>query len=160
MKNSLRPATDNDIEFIFQLRVETMKPIFKDTIGWDNIKEREKAADHLNHARIVIYDQKEIGVIKVVPGTDEMLLHQIQILPEFQGKGVGSELVRQTMLQSKKLNKPITLFVVKNTPAKRLYDQLGFFVTDDYEYNCKMRWLPDENPPEFHDVTEAGFVQI
>jgi len=141
MKNSLRPATDNDIEFIFQLRIETMKPIFKDTLGWDNIKEREKAADHLNHARIVMFDQKEIGVIKVVPGTDEILLHQIQILPAFQGKGIGSELVRKTMLESKKWNKPITLFVVKNTPAKRLYDQLGFIVTDDYEYNCKMKWI-------------------
>jgi len=118
-----------------------MKPIFKDTLGWDNIKEREKAADHLNHARIVMFDQKEIGVIKVVPGTDEILLHQIQILPAFQGKGIGSELVRKTMLESKKWNKPITLFVVKNTPAKRLYDQLGFIVTDDYEYNCKMKWI-------------------
>ena len=65
----LNTATADDIEFIFQLRVKTMKPFFKDTLGWNDAEEREKAADELNHARIVMVGQKEIGVIKIIPKT-------------------------------------------------------------------------------------------
>lgn len=139
---SLRPATIDDIEFIFQLRVETMKPFFKNIFGWNETEERVKAAEELNHAKIVMFDKKKIGVIKVVPEADELHLHQMQVLPEFQRKGVGVELVRQTIMQSKKMRKSITLFVVKNTPAKRLYDQFGFIVTEEYEHNCRMCWIP------------------
>ena len=140
---SLISATDDDIEFIFQLRFKTMKPIFKDILGWDDNEESKKAAEELNNAKIVIFNQKQIGVIKVVPGNDELHLHQMQVLPEFQGRGVGEELVRRTIMQSKKMKKPITLFVVKNTPAKNLYDRFGFNVTDDYEHYCRMCWLPE-----------------
>ncbi len=89
-----------------------------------------------------MFEQKKIGVLKVIPETDELHLHQMQVLPEFQGMGVGAELVRQTMMNSKKMQKPITLFVVKNTPAKRLYDRFGFIVTGEFKHHCRMCWLP------------------
>ena len=47
---TLRPATVNDIEFIFELRVKTMKPFFKETLGWNDAKEYEKSADPKNCA--------------------------------------------------------------------------------------------------------------
>jgi len=72
-----------------------------------------------------------------------MHLHQMQILPEFKSKGIGAELIRQTILRSEKIHKPITLFVVKNTPAKSLYERFGFVVTDDSEHNYKMCLQPD-----------------
>lgn len=139
---SLRPATNDDIEFIFQLRLKTMKPYFKNTYGWNDTEERQKAADELNHALIVIFDKKEIGIIKVIPKTNELQLHQMQILPEFQGNGLGAELIRQTILRSEKLQLPIVLFVITSSPAKRLYDRFGFVITEEYEYHCKMCWKP------------------
>lgn len=142
IKFNLIPATTDDIEFIFQLRVKTMKPVFKDTLGWNDAAEREKAADELTHARIVIFDQQKIGVIKVIPKTDELHFHQIQILPEYQRKGIGAELIRQTILRSENSQKPITLFVVKGTPAKNLYEKSGFMVTDDFEHSCRMCFKP------------------
>jgi len=86
---SLRPATIDDIEFTFQLRVKTMKSFFKNTLGWNDTEKREKAANELNHAQIVMVDKKDIGVIKIVPRINELHLHQMQILPEFQKKGFG-----------------------------------------------------------------------
>jgi ribosomal protein S18 acetylase RimI-like enzyme len=135
---TLRPATLNDIEFIYELRTKTMKPYFEGTLGWSEALEREKAADELTNAEIVIAGQKRVGVIKVIPKTDELHLHQMQILPEFQKKGIGAELVRRTISRSEQSCKPITLFVVNNTPAKRLYERFGFVVTNDFEQHCRM----------------------
>ncbi len=73
---SLRPASVKDIEFIFQLRVKTMKQLFKDIFGWNDIEEREKAAEALSHARVVMFEQKRIGgVIKFISKTDEYEHH-------------------------------------------------------------------------------------
>jgi ribosomal protein S18 acetylase RimI-like enzyme len=82
--------------------------------------------------------RKRTGVIKVISGADELHLYQLQILPEFQKKGIGAELVRRTISRSEQSCKPITLFVMNNTPAMRLYEQFGFVATNDFEHNCIM----------------------
>lgn len=75
-------------------------------------------------------------------GGVELHFHQMQILPEHQKGGIGAELVRRVIKRSEKSNKPITLLVMKNTPAKRLYEQFGFSVTNDYEYHFRMYRQP------------------
>jgi N-acetylglutamate synthase-like GNAT family acetyltransferase len=135
---TLRPATVDDIDFIYDLRFKTMKPFFDGTLGWNEAKEREKAADELTNSEIVMIDKKSVGVIKVIPRADELHFHQMQILPEHQKGGIGAELLQRVIKRSEISNKPITLFVMKNTPAKRLYEQFGFSVIDDFEYNCRM----------------------
>ena len=142
---TLRPATVDDIDFIYDLRVKTMKPFFDGTLGGNEAKVREKAADELTNAEIVMIGQKRVGVIKVIPRADELHFHQMQILPEHQKGGIGAELVRRVIIRSEISNKPITLFVMKNTPAKRLYEQFGFSVTNDFEYNCRMCRQPTLN---------------
>jgi len=112
------------------------------TYGWSDTGERNKAADELNHARIVMIGEKEIGVIKIVPREQEFHLHQMQILPEFQKKGIGETLVRELIILSEKTFIPITLYVIKNTPAKRLYDRSGFIVTDEYQHHFRMCRFP------------------
>ena len=135
---TLRPATLSDMAFLCQLRLKTMKPYFEHTYGWNDAEERHKAGDELQHARIVVMGGEEVGMIKVIPKPDELHLHQMQIRPEFQGKGVGAELLRQTIHRSEALQIPTTLFVITHSPAKRLYERFGFEVTDVHEHHCTM----------------------
>ena len=142
---TLRQATVDDIDFIYDLRVKTMKPFFDGTLGWNEAEEREKAADELTNAEIVMVGKNRVGVIKVLLRADELHFHQMQILPEHQKGGIGAELVKRVIKRSEISNKPITLFVMKNTPAKRLYEKFGFSVTNDFEYNCRMCRQPTLN---------------
>lgn len=135
---SLRAATNDDIEFMFQLRLKTMKPFFENTHGWNDTEELKKAADELNHAQIVMVGKEAIGIIKVIPQINELHLHQLQIQPEFQKNGLGAELISKTIVQSEKLQIPITLFVITSSPAKCLYDRFRFVITEKYEHHCKM----------------------
>jgi N-acetylglutamate synthase-like GNAT family acetyltransferase len=139
---SLRNAGVGDIEFIFQLRVQTMKKDFDNTFGWNEDEQRRRAADEIQNAKIIMVEQKDIGVIKIIPKSSELHLHQMQIVPEYQGKGIGTELVRKTIDRAGKLNIPVTLFVLKGAAAKHIYDRLGFYMTDEYENNYKMCWQP------------------
>jgi len=135
---SLRSATNDDIDFMFQLRFKTMKPFFENTLGWNDAEELDKAADELNHAKIVMVGKEQIGIIKVIPKTKELHLHQLQIQPEFQKKGLGAELISKTIEWSEKLQIPITLFVITSSPAKSLYDRFGFVITEEFEHYCTM----------------------
>lgn len=140
---SLRPATANDHNFLIDLRIKTMKPFFENTFGWNDNDEREKAIDNLNCSKIAMCENIRIGVIKVINKSEELHLHQLQFLPQYQKNGIGAELIRQTIKHSENLNKPITLFVVQNTPAKRLYEKYGFIVTTKYEHHCEMCRHPE-----------------
>lgn len=145
---NLRDATNDDIEFIFQLRTQTMKTDFDNTFGWDEDEQRKKAADEIQHAKVIMINQTDIGVIKVIHRIKELHLHQMQILPDYQGKGIGSQLVSQVLERAKNENVPVTLLVLKGAVAKRIYDRFGFSVVNEYENNYMMRWQPesfDEN---------------
>ena len=135
---NLRPAVKKDIEFMVQLRSTTMRPFFENTHGWNDTEEYQKAADELDHAKVVMVGNEGIGIIKVIPKTNELHLHQMQIKPEFQKMGIGVKLLSQTISQSEALQIPITLFVITSSPAKRLYDSLGFVVSKKYEHHCEM----------------------
>lgn len=142
IKFDLRNATVDDIEFIFQLRVETMKKDFDNTFGWYEDEQRKRAADEIQNVKIIMVEQQDIGVIKIIPKSNELHLHQMQILPKSQGKGIGTELVRRVIDRAEKLNISVTLLVLKGAVAKCLYDRLGFYITDEYENNYKMCWQP------------------
>ncbi len=139
---TLRPATEEDIEFIYDLRIKTMKPLFESIMGWNETDERGKAADELANAEVIMVGEKNVGVIKVIPKTEGLHLHQMQILPEFQNHGIGAELVRRTLGHSEHMQMPVSLYVVKNTPAMDLYRKWGFEVTEDFEHHCMMHRQP------------------
>jgi len=139
MQFNLKKATPNDFNFLISLRLKTMKPFFEKTIGWNDETEKEKAIDNIDFTQIVTIDKKSIGVIKVIDKKDELHLDQLQILPQHQKNGFGEKLLQQTIKQSQSTHKPITLFVIKNTPAKKLYERYGFKVTEEFEHYCKMR---------------------
>ena len=145
---NLRDATNDDIEFIFQLRTQTMKKDFDNTFGWDEDEQWKRAADKIQYAKVIMINQTDIGVIKVIPKIKELHLHQMQILPDYQGKGIGSQLVSQVLEHAKNESVPVTLLVLKGAAAKRIYDRFGFSVVNEYENNYMMRWQPkslDEN---------------
>lgn len=78
------------------------------------------------HTWVAKYDNKVVGFISVLKKDNESSIEAIHILPEFQGKGIGTKLL------TKALNwigndKKVTLEVVSyNDGAQRLYKKLGF----------------------------------
>lgn len=71
------------------------------------------------------------GVIEKTWGWDDSLhIVELQLLPEMQGKGIGSAVVRHLIQHGAGLGLPVTLSVVPANPrAQRLYERLGFEVT-------------------------------
>ncbi|HEC42179.1 MAG TPA: GNAT family N-acetyltransferase [Bacteroides sp.] len=61
-------------------------------------------------------------------------LHHFGILPDFQRRGLGTELAKKSLEWIQQKGQQVKLEVhKKNHAAKRLYEKLGFFAFRDYD---------------------------
>ena len=75
-------------------------------------------------------------------------VHEIQCLPEFQGKGLGTAVLQHVIEQGARRALPVTLSVVPANPrARRLYERLGFEVTHVEPPFIRMRHKGLGEPP-------------
>lgn len=123
----LRPATEGDREFLFRLHRATMQESVEALWGWDEELQRRIFDERFAGERfqVIEVDGKDAGVLDVEEGVDEVLLRLIELLPENQGQGIGSSIIRS--LQAR--GKPVALRVLTTNPrAAALYRRLGFRV--------------------------------
>jgi ribosomal protein S18 acetylase RimI-like enzyme len=142
---TLRAASAADRDFLFELNRSTMKSYVEATWGWDEEAQVAFFDDHFDPSRsqIVLCEDESIGVLAVEERADEIYLTEIKLLPSWQGRGIGSEIVRSLLDRSAAIGKPVTLRVLKSNPrAARLYETLGFVPFRAIETHVYMRADP------------------
>ena len=140
---TLRRAISTDFDFIWQLRLLTMKSIISRSYGWHEPTQREYAAESLN-GNIVIVENNKAGVITISDWQDQLHLTFIALLPQYQGSGLGTELINYAKNRASEEGKPLTLQVLKDNPVKLFYEKQGFQIGDrNGVEKLLMRWQPD-----------------
>lgn len=138
----LRRATPDDEEFVWRLRVATMKAMIEASYGWDEATQRGYARESLA-GKIVIIDGEPVGVLNVADWGAEFHLAWVAIAPEMHGRGLGKRLVRHAMDEAARAGKPLSLQVLRINPATKLYERLGFRQYDENgPHKILMRWMP------------------
>lgn len=137
----LRPASNEDFDFLYNLHRTTMKEYIEATWGWDPEYHRERFTNNFQPAKsqIVVVDGRDAGVLVVETRDDELFLSGIYILPEYQNRGLGTSLLRDLLAQAGRRGLPVTLQVIKINPARRLYERLGFVVVGETETHTLMK---------------------
>jgi ribosomal protein S18 acetylase RimI-like enzyme len=88
-------------------------------------------------------DGKEAGVLSVEDSSDELFLADLEIHPRWQGRGIGSAVVRSLQDEARAAGKPLTLQVLHvNSRARALYERLGFREVWRDEIRARLRWRP------------------
>ncbi|MEN9649096.1 MAG: hypothetical protein RL094_63 [Candidatus Parcubacteria bacterium] len=129
---SLRQATEADQPFLFTVVHTAMSPV-RLANDPDKIVDMEKGLAEYKEkypaekVQVIQYDGKDVGRLRVVRSKEEIYIGGIQLLPEFQGKGIGSSIMRDIINEAKKTKTPITLEVHEvNKAANSFYTKLGF----------------------------------
>jgi ribosomal protein S18 acetylase RimI-like enzyme len=109
-----------------------MREVIESTWGWDEAWQRtdfdRRLAAYI--VSIIEADNRAAGGLWLEWQPDSLYIHEVQILPEFQSKGLGTAVVQHVIEQGAHRKLPVTLSVVPANPrAKRLYERLGFEVT-------------------------------
>src|SRR6187399_957517 len=92
---STRKATAEDLPFLINLRRATMRPHL-DAAGIDQDDDamRERVLSEFESASIIELGSTPIGLLKLARSRPTWTLHQIQLLPPWQGRGIGTGLLR------------------------------------------------------------------
>jgi GNAT superfamily N-acetyltransferase len=140
----LRPATQEDGPFLYDLVKTTMQEYVAQTWGWDEEWQQTYFWAHFDPAgrQIVVRDGQDIGVLTVEEHADELFIDQTYILPEHQGQGIGTALIRSVLQRGAELGLPVRLRVLRVNPARRLYERLGFVSTEETDTRCFMEARP------------------
>jgi ribosomal protein S18 acetylase RimI-like enzyme len=140
---SLRPATDADLSFLLELRLLTMTAhqIASGVTPSDDERLR-RVRLRFECAEIVSFDGRAVGLLKVARDDNDWELIQIQLHPDFQGQGIGRGLVESVIVQAREAGAVLHLSVLKQNPARRLYEKLGFVVVSENAHSLAMRLAP------------------
>jgi ribosomal protein S18 acetylase RimI-like enzyme len=124
-----RPAAQEDIPFLQQLRAVTMER-HEVASGVTPTPERSmsRVLASFETARIILRAGQPAGVVKMLRAGSDWELLQIQIAPEWQARGIGSDIIRNLLAEAKTAGATVRLSVLKENPARRLYERLGFVV--------------------------------
>lgn len=129
MNNAIgfRLAEEKDKPFLLSLRSETMNAhILKAGLTPCIESHIERINYRFDCATIVLNNDMEIGLLKVVREGHVWGLVQIQLATASQGQGIGRKIIAEVLAQAFKSGAAVKLSVFKTNPAKKLYTELGF----------------------------------
>jgi len=123
-----RAASEEDYDFLYQMHVATMKDYVDLTWGWVESDQQSYFRQNFDPAglQIIVVDGQDAGMLSIEHQTDEVFLRAIELLPAYQGGGIGTYIIRSILEEARQAGKPVLLYVLKVNPVYNLYQRLGF----------------------------------
>lgn len=129
-----RNCVYEDLDFILKLKELCFKWYIEIIYGWDVFVQRDltsKELDlHLADMQIIQIDNNDIGLTTFYKQDDAYVIGMIVIHPDYQNKGIATNIIKKYIEITRNENKKIILKTYQNNPARRLYERLGFRVYD------------------------------
>jgi ribosomal protein S18 acetylase RimI-like enzyme len=140
---SLRAARPEDYDFLFALHKATMREYVERVWGWDDEEQARILRTRLQPDgwHVIQSQNQDIGLLVVDEEDGSIRLAEIELMPAWQGRGIGSSIVRWLMKEAAAAGKPLTLRVLHvNERARDLYERLGFRPFKEIETHVYLRW--------------------
>ena len=138
---SIRRARESDSDFVFAVKEAAFREYVDQVWGWDRIRQRKMhdARFASQDVRIIRFQANDIGYFSTSATADSVRIHQMFVLPEYQGKGLGSACVNRIVADARAQKKPVTLQVLKiNTRGIAFYQRLGFKIVGEDDTHVQM----------------------
>ena len=140
----LRDARNDDYAFAEVLYVACMQPLLTALDAWDEEFAIARFKDHYktDEVSIVVIDGTDAGWIQLSTTDHEIHIDQLYLMPDFRGRGIGTQLIRDVLATAASENKSVHLSLVRNNRAFYLYRRLGFRTLDEDSVRLHMCWDP------------------
>lgn len=151
---SLRPVTAADRPLLLRVYESTREPELA-MAGFTPEQraafvEHQFAAQSLHYEQhypdtsfdLVLIDGEPAGRLIVGRWAAEIRVVDVALLPEQRGRGVGERLMRDVIAEAEGRGVKTTIHVEKPSPARRLYERLGFVPVSEQGVHLLMERLP------------------
>ena len=139
----IRRATAADSAFAYTVKRAAFRAYAEQVWGWDEDEQRRLHQDRFSRQDVSIlqFQGQDVGVLSKAGDTECVRVHQLYILPDYQGKGIGSACMKRVLADAAALEKPVRLQVLKvNSRAIDFYHRLGFAAHGESDTHVQMEW--------------------
>lgn len=156
---ALRPVRPEDEEFIYAVYASTRAEEMA-VIPWtDEQREgflRAQFAAQQRHYQshfpqathqMITLDGRPIGRLYADRWEQEIRIHDIAILTEYRGHGIGGLLLRQLLSEAGATNRRLTIYVESFNRSRTLFERLGFIPVEETGVHLLFEWRCDNRPP-------------
>lgn len=142
----IRKAYVSDSEFVFTVKKTAFQEYVEQVWGWDESYQRE-----LHHRRFTTQDLRiiqfcgtDVGFLATSRTRATLKVNQLYILPEYQGRGIGSACMARVLDDASLRQKPVVLQVLKvNTRGIVFYQRLGFTIVGETTTHFLMKKMAE-----------------
>jgi ribosomal protein S18 acetylase RimI-like enzyme len=131
----LRDATEDDLHVTYAITEDAMRGYVEKTWGnWDPEEQQLKHRANFTPEthRIIMLEEEVAGYVAVEEFPSHVWLVKLYLLRQYQGQGIGSQVLQGVLRSAKAQGKPVTLRVLRvNKRAQALYARHGFHVTEE-----------------------------
>jgi GNAT superfamily N-acetyltransferase len=147
MKTSLRIAQPKDIDFAFEVKRKALGPYIISRWGWDeNIQRKIHETKWVQRPwYIVELDSESIGTVAITRAPDHIQFGEFYLLPDYQGQGIGSEILSNVITESEVKQLPIRLEYLKWNPVGSLYARQGFRIVSENDTHYFLNRIPNQS---------------
>ena len=142
MDFKIRQATNVDEKWLYDLYCTAMRTYIEKTWGWDEAFQKNGFKTNLCPTKfdIVVVNDNDVGAYLVNEEQDHYWLEMMLIVPEWQKKGIGSQIIRGLQEMAEQNNRPLKLSVIKVNPVLEFYTRFGFEIYDEGQFFFKLVW--------------------
>ncbi|MFC5649785.1 GNAT family N-acetyltransferase [Paenibacillus solisilvae] len=91
---------------------------------------------------ILSYEGTDAGRMMLNKAAEKIHLIDISLLPPFRNRGIGTSILKNLQQEALMNQQIIELHVTPYNPARRLYERLGFQLSESLDFYWKMVWKP------------------
>lgn len=144
MKYALKEALSIHKDAIYNIKKSSVFSYVDNIWGWDEefqLNDFERDFSNIEQFSVIEMNEKICGFVQIYDHDDTIELVEIHLIPEMQGNGIGSDIIKKLLERAKNENKSVRLGCFKeNIRAKKLYQKLGFVQTGETGTHFVFEW--------------------
>lgn len=140
---TLRKASYADSDIAYQIKKSALKEYVEKIWAWTESFQQAHHSQHFSPVNVMVIEVhgNPIGLMSKEEREDGIFLYDLYLMPDFQGKGIGTSLIKQIQDESRLRQKPLVLEVLKvNRRAIAFYKRNGFKKVKKIPKKWIMKW--------------------
>lgn len=150
MEVTKRPALDSDTDFARDVHHQAYRAVVEQQFGpWVEAEQGRYFERGWADAvfEIVLCDGVPCGYVCVEDRDDDIHVRELVLLPEYQGRGIGSAILRGVLARARGRDVPVRLGTFHKNRAAHLYRRLGFREIGRTATHILLEWNGDDAEP-------------
>jgi ribosomal protein S18 acetylase RimI-like enzyme len=146
MELTRRPAHESDTSFAREVHHRAYREVVEQQFGlWvEEQQDRYFESDWVGPTfEIVLCDGIPCGYVCIEDRDDDIHIREIALMPEYQGRGIGSSILREVLERARAHRVPVKLGTFHKSRALGLYRGLGFREIGRTETHVLLEWNSD-----------------